>query len=161
MRRRPRIAALVLAALVPALTVLIASPASAGNVVQIARDFTFGYEGQPVTCTVRGYSEVDYDELGGVALYYQTTMVDDERRCKDAFVAVAAVMQYWRGEEGESEEALVDSYSTSANGVLRFSNTDLRDAVAHHTAYFSCDEEPVLGCQFSFDTDPFPFDSPK
>ena len=159
MRRHRRIAALALTAFVPAVAVLTASPASAGNVVQVTRDFTFDDGGRPVTCSVRGYSEVDYDELGGVTLYYQTTMVDEERRCRDAFVAVSAIMQYWRGDATESEEALVDSSSTSANGLLRFSNTDLRDVVAHHAAYFSCDEE--LGCQFFFDTDPFPFDSPK
>jgi hypothetical protein len=151
----------VLATGVAVLVVLTARPADAGVPVEAFRDFTFNFRGQPLTCTVRGHSEVDYDELGGVILYYQTTMLDEKRRCLQAFDAVAASMEYWRGDATQSEWAETSSSFTDVRGLLRFNNTDLRDSRAHHTVYFICDDNNGSLCQFHFTTDGFPFDSPK
>jgi hypothetical protein len=158
---RRRLMAAMLATLAPLLIVFGARPAAAGNPVEAFRDFTFTSRGEQLTCTVRGYSDVDYDELGGVTLYYQTAMVDDQRRCRRAFEAVSASMEYWRGEATESESAETTSFSTDVGGLLRFNNTDLRDARAHHSAYFTCDDNDGSPCQFHFVTDGFPFDGPK
>ena len=128
-----------------------ASPADAGELAQATKDFTFTFQGQSITCTVRGYSQVSFVD-GRTYIEFATEHVDADSACKSAVRLVNAGVDYWREEGSLSEFALATGRGVAVGSIGV--DGPIIDAAAIHSANFACDTDTRLGCSFTFGTDP-------
>jgi hypothetical protein len=150
MRRRKRLVAAAVAGLVPVFSLVSAEPAAAYYQVVSTRDFTFRYQGQQLTCTVRGTTGVNPDDYY-IEFGVTTEMVDDDPRCREAIAGVSTGLSWLHPGAEEIERESVRSFELGPSDHLTAYLQDVESAQVNHEFHFDCDNpEPASHCNFNF-----------
>jgi hypothetical protein len=114
---------------------------------------TFTYEGQSVTCTFTGVSEVLYQPVDGGfwSIDVSTRLTDDDAECREALQGTQATSSHRRSEDEPFEYAWS---SGQESAELYVEVRSLVDVNAAHGASFECDEFETQPCAFGFETNP-------
>ena len=155
---KPRSKALVGVCAALSMTSLLSQPAQAvvhRDVVQA--DVTFIRQGRSVTCTVEGFSYLDFTTEDGSYYGGETRLVDTDPACHESLLKTSVRVVLSRPERAlavSKGEGAVDYLRVDGYYAFLGSSTVPTTVIGEHEARFECDADPDNGCGIFIETAP-------